>query len=109
MNVHLSREVIDGGPALTVSWVAPSSDQDIKQYEVKYRRIGHGTAWDFVNITGSPLATTTNLSKLDSGRAYRVAVRAWSEAGPGQWSYLAVFSTYGGEFTHGVCIHTYIA
>ena len=58
--------------------------------------------WRFVNVTGSPPATTTNLTNLGIGTAFRIVVRAWSEAGPGRWSDVAVLGTYGGEFVHGV-------
>lgn len=85
-----------------MSWSTPSNEQNILQYEVKFRRIGHiqYNLWRFVNITGSPPATTTNLKNLGIGAAFRVLVRAWSEAGPGKWSDVAVLNTYGGEFTH---------
>ena len=117
-NVRLSREVINRRPALNVSWDAPSGDQDIERYEVKYRRLGPGTVWRFVNITGSPPATSTNLQNLGIGAAFQVLVRAWSEAGPGKWSNATDQLTYGGEFahgvfvcilyTHGVAIQTYV-
>ena len=71
--------------------------------------------WRFVNIAGSPPATTTNLKNLGIGTAYRLVVRAWSEAGPGKWSDLALLGTYGGELFHGlhiiiliVAMHIYI-
>ena len=104
-NVRLSREVINSKPALNVSWDAPSGDQDIEQYEVAYRRLGPGTFWRFVNIAGSPPATSTNLTNLGIGAAFRVLVRAWSKAGPGKWSNGTDQLTYGGEFAHGLLMY----
>ena len=71
---------------LRVAWTPPESDLTISQYQIRYRRNGT-TVWDsYVNITGSPPPTFTNLTGLDADTEYDVQVRAFSEIGAGKWS-----------------------
>ena len=75
-----------GTTTLSVTWTAPQSDVTITQYQVQYKAI-RMTLWiSATRVSGSPLATSTNVTGLDGDTEYEVRVRAFSVLGAGGWS-----------------------
>ena len=81
-----TKRVESGTTTLSVTWIPPQSDVAISQYLVQYRTIGMTNWIDAIRVSGSPPATSTNVTGLDSGTEYEVRVRAFSVIGAGGWS-----------------------
>ena len=95
---------VESGATLRVTWTPPQSDLTISQYEVEYKRSGT-MSWSNVTVSGSPPATTTNLTVPDAGAEYNVRVRAVSEIGAGMWSAEQMTRTADSEcFAHSAAI-----
>ena len=85
--VHLNKTMVNGEPALQVSWTTPQSDLTISQYQVQYRRNGIPAGWSSESsLSVSSLGNYTLLTKLLADTEYTVRVRAMSEIGGGKWS-----------------------
>ena len=96
--VFVTKTVESGKSALIVNWTTPQSDLTISQYEVHYKRSGT-TSWNSTTpLSGSPPATSTNLTGLDAGTEYNVRVRAVSAVGAGMWSVEHTERTFDSEF-----------
>ena len=87
--VHLNKTMVNGEPALQVSWTTPQSDLTISQYWVQYRRSGTPAAgWSSESSLSVllPPVNNTILTKLLTGTEYTLRVRAMSKIGAGKWS-----------------------
>ena len=94
--VSVTKSVEGRNLTLTVSWTTPQSELPITEYEVEYNT--SVTAWMRVTLSGSPLATSTFLTSLDTQAGYSVRVRALSEIGAGVWSEEQRVRADDGEF-----------
>ncbi len=70
-----------GVSAATVSWSAPASGGAVTEYKVT-PYIG-STAQTPTVLTGAPPVTTTTVTGLKAGTAYKFVVQALNESGPG--------------------------
>ena len=87
--VHLNKIMVNGEPALQVSWTTPQSDLTISQYRVQYRRSETSAAgWSSESSLSVllPPVNYTILTKLLTDTEYTVRIRAMSEIGAGKWS-----------------------
>ena len=83
----VTRAIVSGQPALTVSWTNPQSDLNITGYEVQYRVTGSGNSgWKTVPVTGPNPSPTATLSPLVGGTRDDIRVRAVSAVGVGDYS-----------------------
>ena len=85
-NVSVTKSVEDGNSILNVSWTTPHSELPIIEYEVEYSTSDTKSWINSTQLSVSPPASSTILTRLDAGVDYIIRVRALSEIGAGAWS-----------------------